>query len=264
MQEKSVIQTVPISVSVVMISRNEANNIAACCESLKDFSEIILVDNGSTDETVKIAQSYSNVRVLLSEWKGYGGTRQIGVNAACHDWILWMDADERMTSDLQSEILSALAAASSQTVFSIPRQNYFLGRRIYGCGWSPDRVTRVFNRTQTQFDDKIVHEGLVSKSQRRDVSLNNRLTHYTYVSLQQFFEKNLRYALLAAEERVRLERKVYFAGLLVRPLWEFFRSYVLKLGFLDGVHGIVISGGSAIYVFCRDSQCLLQGRRLKN
>lgn len=252
----SVTQTTPVS--VVMITRNEATNMTACLESLKDFEEIIVVDNGSSDATIDIASTFPNVRVLKSEWKGYGATRQLGVDAARHNWILWMDADERMTPALREEILVTLAHSPTNSILSIPRRNFFVGKEIHGCGWSPDRVLRVFNRENTSFDDKKVHEGLHSKSQRDVVRLNQALIHFSYVSIQQFFEKNNRYALLAADERIRLGRKVYIPEVILRPLWEFFRAYILKLGFRDGLRGLIISLGSAIYVLIRDATCLLR------
>lgn len=243
----------PIPVSVVVITRNEEHHIEACIRSLQDFSQIVIVDNGSTDATIALASPFSNVTVLCSEWKGYGATRQVGVDAAQHDWILWMDADERMSAELVDEIKEHLSTAEAHFVFTLPRRNYFLGQHIRGCGWSPDRVTRLFHRGHSRFDEKIVHEGLEGKTQRKVILLTHPIEHYSYLNAKQFFEKNLRYALLAADERRRLQRRVSAVTLVLRPVWEFFSSFILKRGFLDGLRGFVISAGAAAYVFYRDT-----------
>lgn len=251
-------------ISVILITRNEAHNIKACLESLSDFNEIIVVDNGSSDETCTLVHSFTNAKLIESEWKGYGGTRQIAVDAASNDWILWIDADERITPDLANEIKKAVAEAHEATVLMIPRMNYFLGEHIRGCGWSPDYVTRVFNRRFCRFDEKTVHEGLVSKEPMRRVHLHSPLIHYSYTTLKQFFDKNSRYAQLAGAERQRRGRRVFSVELFVRPVWEFFRCYILKRGFVDGLRGLVICFGSAIYVFSRDAYCLLEQDKTQN
>jgi len=243
--------------SVVLMTRNESKHIADCLNSLRDFEEIIVVDNGSTDNTCSLITSFANARLIVSEWKGYGATRQVGVDAASHDWILWLDADERMTPALASEIRESLIGAPQNTVLSLPRKNFFLGQHIRGCGWSPDRVSRVFNRQYGSFNNKIVHEGLDFKGGIHKKELSQALLHYSYTSLRQFFDKNSNYAQLAGQERLRTGRKVRSIELFVRPFWEFFRCYVLKRGFLDGRRGLVISYGSAIYVLSRDAYCLL-------
>lgn len=247
-----------ISATVVLMTCNEAHNIEACLKSLSDFEEIIVVDNGSTDQTCALVESFANARLIISEWKGYGGTRQVGVDAAKNDWILWFDADERMTPELVREIRSALAGAPIQRLMSFPRKNYFLGQHIRGCGWSPDRVTRIFNRQYCAFNNKTVHEGIDARGPIDKIELKQPIIHFSYTSLQQFFEKNGRYAVLAGAERRRTGRKVHAAELFFRPVWEFFRCYVIKRGFLDGLRGLVICFGSAIYVFSRDAYCLLE------
>ncbi|MEN9826468.1 MAG: hypothetical protein RI953_2213 [Pseudomonadota bacterium] len=245
-------------VSVVIMTRDEAHNIEACLKSLSEFSEIIVVDNGSQDKTCEIIKRFSNTKLILSEWKGYGGTRQVGVDAASNDWILWFDADERMTPELALEIRDGLKDASEACIFSFPRRNFFLGRAIRGCGWSPDHVRRIFNRKYSRFDNKTVHEGIASNGPVVTRVLKQPIIHYSYTSLKQFFEKNSRYALLAGAERRRIGRRVRPVELFLRPIWEFFRCYVLKRGFMDGLRGLVICFGSAIYVFSRDAHCLLE------
>lgn len=251
----NITSSVALQVSVVIIARNEAHNIEACLTSVKNFDEVLLLDNGSIDDTVERAEQYPNTRVIKTDWKGYGATRQIGVDAAKHDWIFWIDADEQITPALETELRLQITALSQESILSLPRRNFFLGKHIRGCGWSPDRVFRVFNRKFTRFDTKAVHEGLTSTSAKQVIKLEHPLLHYSYSNIRQFFEKNLRYAMLAAEERYQQRKSISGWQLFLRPIWEFFRSYVIKKGFLDGLHGLAISGGSAVYVFTRDTTC---------
>jgi (heptosyl)LPS beta-1,4-glucosyltransferase len=249
--------TGPLPVSVVIITRDEARNIEACLRTLDGFDEVIVVDNGSRDGTPELAARFPNVRVLRTEWLGYGRTKQLGVEAARNEWILWLDADERMNPALGEEIARRVAGASASDVFTVARRNHFLGRWIRGCGWYPDRVTRLFHRGRAGFDEKAVHEGLRLDAAHVLVPLRAEIVHFSYVSLRQFCEKNVRYAFLAARERRRQGRKVTAVELLLRPPLEFLRSYVLRGGIRDGLHGVVISGGAAFYVLIRDAACLL-------
>lgn len=258
----SEVRTTHTRVSVVMIARNEEFHIADCLKSLAAYEEVIVVDNGSTDKTCQIVEKFPNTKLLHSEWKGYGGTRQVGVEAATHDWIFWIDPDERVTAELINEIQRTLERAKTSDVLSLPRKNFFLGQHIRGCGWSPDRVTRIFNRRFCRFNDALVHEKLISDSPTENIELKHALIHYSYTTLRQFFEKNMRYAELAGQERLRLGRRVHAFELFARPAWEFFRCFVLKRGFLDGLRGVVICFGSAVYVFSRDAYCLLEETRL--
>jgi glycosyltransferase involved in cell wall biosynthesis len=247
-----------ISATAVIITKNEECTLSACLKSLSEFDEIIVVDNGSSDATLTIAKEFTNVRIMTTQWLGYGPTRQLGADAAKNEWIFWIDADERLSKELSSEILTQLADASRNNVLAMKRHNYFLGRRIRGCGWSPDWVVRLFHRQHAQFNTKTVHEGLTGYHTTDVIQLRTPLIHFSYRNIRQFFEKNLRYAGLAAVERSRTGRSVEFWQIPLRTAWEFFRNYVFRRGIFDGIPGFFICVGSAIYVFTRDTICYLE------
>lgn len=249
-----------IAATAVIITKNEERNLSDCLTSLHEFDEVVLVDNGSTDSTLSIASAFSNVRVIESNWLGYGATRQVGVEQARNEWIFWIDADERIPPQLSSEIRTLLATATQNNVVALRRNNFFLGRQIHGCGWSPDWVVRLFHRKHASFNQKTVHEGLTGFQQSDVIQARAPLTHHSYRSARQFFEKNLKYATLAADERKRTQRKVSFWQIPLRTGWEFFRNYILRRGIFDGIPGFLICGGSAIYVFTRDAICYLESR----
>lgn len=253
-----------IAATAVVITKNEESTISNCLASLHEFDEVVVVDNGSEDATVALATEFRNVKVIESEWLGYGPTRQLGVSAAKNDWIFWIDADERLSEQLSQEIQTRLAAASRNNVFALKRHNYFLGKRIRGCGWSPDWVVRIFHKEHVEFNAKTVHEGLTGYQPSDVVRAHSPLIHFSYRSIRQFFEKNLRYASLAASERARTGRKVHFWQIPIRTAWEFFRNYLLRRGIFDGISGFIICAGSAMYVFTRDAICYFEAKLLLN
>lgn len=250
-----------LAATAVVITKNEELSIAACLQSLSALDEVLVVDNGSSDATLSIAANFTNVKIVETEWLGYGATRQRGVEQARNDWILWIDADERLSAGLTKELHAILSVASSQTVVALRRKNHFLGQPIFGCGWSPDWVTRLFHRQHASFDLKQVHEGLTGYKPHDVTKAREPLIHFSYSTARQFFEKNIKYAFLAAEERKRQHRQVRFWQLPVRPVWEFFRNYVLRRGIFDGRAGFIICFGSAMYVFTRDVLCYLDSRQ---
>jgi (heptosyl)LPS beta-1,4-glucosyltransferase len=249
-----------IAISAVIITKNEESTLADCLASLDEFDEVLVVDNGSTDSTLNVAREYENVKVIESAWLGYGPTRQLGVNAAKNEWIFWIDADERLPQELSTELRAKLAVASRNNVFALKRHNYFLGRRIRGCGWSPDWVIRLFHRKHAGFNSKTVHEGLTGYQKSDILKARSPLIHFSYRSIRQFFEKNMRYAGLAALERARTGRTVEFWQIPLRTAWEFFRNYIIRRGLFDGIPGFVICVGSAIYIFTRDTICYLESK----
>lgn len=235
--------------SVIVITRDEEENIERCLQSVTWADELVVVDSGSTDRTVELARRFTD-RVYDTEWRGYAGTKAYAVDRASHPWVLWLDADEAVTPELAEEIRGVLRGADREVAaYAMPRKAFFLGRWIRRCGWYPDYVTRLFRRDRARFGDQRVHESLVVDGTVR--RLRADLLHFTYPTLERAVEKLSRYAVLAAEEMERGGRTAGFGDLVVRPAFRFFQMYVVRLGFLDGVHGLVVCALHSWYVFAK-------------
>jgi glycosyltransferase involved in cell wall biosynthesis len=237
------------SLTVITLTLNEERNIAECLESVRWADEILVIDSGSTDRTVEIARRYAS-RIISLPWKGYGAARNAGLDRAMGEWILWLDADERVTPELATEIREILSAEHSPAAgYSIARRAYFCGKWIRHCGWYPSRVVRLFRKSRGRFSETLVHErlqldGPVARS-------HHDILHYTDPDLQHYFAKFNAYTSLAAEDMRAAGRRFHIRDVFIRPAFQFFKMYVLRLGFLDGMHGLVVCGASAAYVFAK-------------
>lgn len=240
-----------MSVSVTIITFNEEQNIARALESVRWADEIVVVDSGSSDRTLEIARAYTD-RVYIYDWPGYAAQKQRAVELASHDWILSIDADEVVTSELKQEILTVLQCPTSDGYY-ISRLNYYLDRPIYYSGWSPDYQLRLFRKGKGRWEGAYVHESLHLDG--RPGYLTSRLEHYSIQSLRAHHQRLDRYTTLAAEEMLARGRVVGYWDLLLRPVATFLRNYLFKLGFLDGVAGLVICYFSAYYVFLKFAKC---------
>ncbi len=238
-----------ITLTALVICKNEAENIGQCLESLSFADEIVVVDSGSTDNTVEIAGNY-NVNLFVTEWKGYAGTKQYGLERAQGEWILWLDADERVTPELALEIKNAITDASAeQAAFKIPRRAYFLGRWIKHSGWYPGYVVRLFRKEKCRFGNELVHEQLIVNGSV--AVLKNHIDHYTDTSIKHYFDKFNRYTSLAAEDLAKRGKKASLFTMTVRSMHMFFKMYFVKAGFLDGVQGLLLAFFSSFYVFVK-------------
>lgn len=237
------------SLTVVVLTLNEEANIAACLEGVRWAEELMVLDSGSTDRTVEIARRFTP-HVLSVEWKGYGATRNLGLDRASSDWVLWLDADERVTPELAAEIRAVMARGTQEpAAYDVARRAYFLGKWIRHAGWYPGRVTRLFRHGSARFNAARVHEQLVVAGATG--SLQNDLLHYTDPDLDHYLRKFNRYTTLAAEELHAAGRRAGVWDLTVRPLFAFVRMYILRLGLLDGMHGLILCVLSAGYVFTK-------------
>jgi len=234
--------------SALVITKNEAENIRDCLTSLQWAEEIIVVDAESADDTVARAREFTD-KIFIRRWEGFSAAKNFALAQCAGDWVLWIDADERVTPELRDEIRIALDHASAAAGFEMPRLANFLGKWIRHGGWYPGYVLRLFRRDAGRFNDKPVHEGVQvdGKIER----LKNHLLHYTDRNLQHYFGKFNRYTSLAADELQYRRRRFRLWDLLLRPSWFFFRMYVLKAGFLDGVQGFILARLSAAYVFTK-------------
>lgn len=235
--------------SVITLAYNEEHNIAQCLATVRWADEIIVIDSGSTDRTGELARQFTD-KVLNVEWRGYGATKNFALERATGDWILWLDADERVPEELAAEMQSVLRSNDGSIAgYRVARRAYFLGRWIKHCGWYPGRVTRLFRKSKARFTESNVHEQIIVDG--RIAELKNDLLHYTDPNLQHYFQKFNRYTSLAAADLQAAGKTFSVLDLLLRPAFLFFKMYVLKRGFLDGIQGFILCVVSAAYVFTK-------------
>ena len=221
--------------SVTLITRDAAGQLADCLASVAFADEIVVVDSGSTDDTVDLARRHG-ARVLRHEWLGFGPQKQFAVEAASNDWVLCVDADERVSPELRGQIVAELKAPRG-FVYAIPRRNRFLGRWLrHGEGY-PDWSVRLFHRSHARWGSEPVHEKVVSRSPV--LELSGDLLHDSAETLEKYLDKQNRYTSLQAEAMHAEGRRATALQLTISPVLRFFKYYVLRLGFLDGVPGLV-------------------------
>jgi glycosyltransferase involved in cell wall biosynthesis len=229
-----------MDLSVIVITLNEEANIGECLASVAFAGEIVVVDSGSTDRTVEIAKQAGAKVVSTTDWPGFGAQKNRALDHATKTWVLSIDADERVTSQLQAEIVAAIESAPSKfNAWDMPRRSSFCGKYMAHSGWYPDRVTRLFRRDSARFSDDIVHERVVVDGPVGH--LRNDLLHATYRDLEEMLAKLDRYSTASAEAMHERGIRSSFAGAVLRGLWAFIRTYILRLGFLDGRMGFVLA-----------------------
>lgn len=225
-----------MSVSVVMIVKNGAATIAQCLESLRRFDDVVVYDNGSSDKTRDITRSFANVRLIEGEFDGFGTTKNRAASYAAHDWVLSIDCDEVMNDAIVQEIFGLPLDTGS--VYSLLRKNFYKTTEIRHC-WGADEIVRLYHREVTRYSDKRVHEHVLSEGLAIK-KLRNSFSHYPYQSISEFVQKADRYSTLFATDNAGKKSsspaKAFFNG-----LYSFFRTYILKRGFLDGYAGLVIA-----------------------
>ncbi len=234
--------------SVTIVAHNEAARIGACIDSVAWADEIVVVDSGSVDDTPEICRRRGAV-LIRHPWRGYAAQKNFAISRARHSWIFSLDADERASPALQKEVLSVLAAESPAEGYRMPRKNIFFGRWLrHGDLW-PDYQIRLFRRDAGAFGERSVHEAVLVRG--RVGTLSAPLEHYSYDALFDFFQRQVKYASLAADDLFSQGARPRLGDFVVRPLWRFFKGYVLKMGARDGTAGFWVSAGAAWYVFMR-------------
>lgn len=237
------------SLTVIVITHNEERNISECLESTKWADEIIVVDSNSSDNTIRLAKKYTT-KVFTKEWKGYSEAKNFAIDRATNNWILSVDADERVTPELSDEINLILRNPRSKyNAYEVGRRAYFLGKWIRHCGWYPGYVVRLFKRQEGRYNESRVHEKLEVKGTIG--RLKNDLIHLTDRDLFHYFSKYNNYTSLAAQDLFENNRKFRNTDIVFRPVFAFIKMYFLRLGFLDGIHGFVLCFLSASYVFTK-------------
>ena len=220
--------------SVVLITRNAAAQLPDCLASVAFADEVVVVDSGSSDGTADLAAHYG-ARVVQKEWLGFGRQKQFAVEQAAHDWVLCLDADERVSPELAASLVRALAAPAAP-VYRMARRNRFLGRWLrHGEGY-PDWSLRLFDRRQARWSDDAVHEKVLHSAS--PATLSGDLLHESAEDLGRYLDKQNRYSTLAAEELHRQGRRAGVAELALSPLVRFVKFYFFRLGCLDGMPGL--------------------------
>jgi glycosyltransferase involved in cell wall biosynthesis len=229
-----------VYISVAVITRNEEERISACLESVAFADDIVVVDSGSSDRTVEIAQSYG-AKVFVEPWRGFSRQKQFAVDNCRHDWVLILDADERVPGETVRQIVRILKdSCQDVSGFSFRRKNYFHGRWIKQCGWWPNPVLRLVNRTKGSFDGRAVHESWVANGPVK--ALDSEIIHFSFQDYSEMITTLDRYTSIGARDlydRKEPPSSVYRS--IAHGLWMFFKVYFLDQGIRAGFDGFIIS-----------------------
>ncbi|QUJ67289.1 glycosyltransferase family 2 protein [Photobacterium sp. GJ3] len=228
------------TLGVLMIIKNEAKHLAACLDTVAGWvDEIVIVDSGSTDESEQIARRYTDQFYAYEDWPGFGLQRQRAQNHMTTDWVLVLDADERVTPELKADIQAALKANPTKTAYRLNRLSDAFGKTIRHSGWSPDWVVRLYRREEARYNDALVHEKVLTNGLEIR-PLKGRLLHDTYDNLHHYLNKTTKYLKAWTDEREG-RKKAGLGTALLHALASFLKMYILKRGFLDGRHGFILA-----------------------
>ena len=233
----------PMRLSAIVITRNESKNISECLQSLAFANEVVVLDNDSTDETAEIARSLGARVVVVKDWPGFGPQKNRALDLAEGDWVLSIDADERVTPALREEILGIISAMPTQNFFSIPRLSSYCGQFMMHSGWNPDFVVRLFRRGSVRFSNDLVHEKLMTLG--AVTKLKSTLLHHSFPDFESVLDKVNRYSSAGAEGLKMKGKSTSLVGAMGHGAWAFFRTYILRLGFMDGQLGLALAISNA-------------------
>ncbi|MFH1020125.1 MAG: glycosyltransferase family 2 protein [Pseudomonadota bacterium] len=237
--------TEKLPLSVAIITKNEEDRLPECLASVSFAAEIVVVDSGSTDRTVEIAREFGAV-VYVEPWQGFGRQKQLAIDRCRHDWVLVLDADERVGAETQWEIREVLAAGTC-VAYSLPRKNYFCGRWLRHAGWWPDRVVRLFRKDSARMSERSVHESLEVHGPVG--VLPHPLRHYANKDLTQTLSKVNHYSSAGANELFAQGKTASLSKAYLRAAWSFLYSYILRGGFLDRGEGFIMAVSDFMNVF---------------
>lgn len=234
--------------TAIIPTKNEEHNIEAVLQSVSFADEIMVVDSFSSDKTLDLAKKYTDF-IIQREYQDSASQKNWAIPQASNQWILLVDADERITPELTAEIRTVLSTPTDKSAFWIRRKNFFMGKRVRFSGWQNDKVIRLFKRDECRYQEKHVHAEIITDGEIG--RLKNPMEHHTYKDLKTYLTKIDRYATWSAYDRIRKIKKVTWFHLFLRPLYRFFYHYILRMGVLDGKTGLIISVLSGYYVFLR-------------
>lgn len=235
--------------SVILIVRDEARQIRECLESVAWAEEIVVVDSGSRDATPEICREYTQQVYSETDWRGFGVQKNRALDRASGEWVLSMDADERVTPALRAEIEQAMAQ-TGYAAWWIPRRSSYCGRFMSHGDWAKDRVLRLFRRTCARFSEDLVHERVIL-GEGKTGQLQQPILHYSFGDLEQVLDKLNRYSSDGAKMRLASARRAGLGQAIAHGLWAFLRGYLFRLGFLDGREGFILAVSNAEGVYYR-------------
>ena len=238
------------TVACSVVSYNEEKNLQHCLESAKWMDEIVVVDSFSTDRTMEIARTYTD-KIFQRPWRGFGDQKNYAMDQASTDWVFILDSDERIPAELQVEIEAVLSAGSKEgpVAYYVPRHNYYFGSLVLHAGCYPDYQLRLFRRGIGHLDDAEPHNKFLFTGD--SAYLSAPLVHLTRPTLHNYFEKFPNFTTLAAQDRARTKRHVRSTDLLFRPIFTFFKYFVVRKGYRDGMSGFLVSALSSLYTFVK-------------
>ncbi len=247
-----------VKISAAIITFNAADELDRCLSSLDFLDEIIVLDQGSTDKTEAVCKKYGAV-LHQTQWLGFGPTKQKAVDLCRNDWVFSIDTDEVVSSELREAILALDNDQSGPAAFDINRLSRFLGAWIRHCGWHPEYVVRLFDRRRARFNHNLVHEsvevdGVIGR-------LGGLMHHYTYETMEQYITKLNRYTTLAAEQLHMEGRSCGLGSAVLRSQAAFWRMWLFKRGFMDGVAGLVLCLASSFYVLSKYTKLWRMGNK---
>lgn len=246
--------------SVILITRDEEAAIGEALDGVRWADEIVVVDSGSVDRTVEIARSRGASVTVRQDWPGFGPQKNRALDLAAGDWVLSIDADERVGPELADEIRAAIASPDARDAYEIPRLSSYCGRSMRHGGWWPDRVVRLFRRGKARFSNDLVHERLVVDGTLG--TLRNPLRHEAFENLEEVLRKVNEYSTASARMMAERGKRGGLLRAIAHAKWAFFRTYVLRGGFLDGREGFMLAVSNAEGAYYRYLKAmLLQERR---
>ncbi len=237
-----------VLLSVIVITKDEQDNIEDCLESVKWAEEIIIVDSGSTDKTEAICRKFTD-NFYVKDWPGFGIQKQRSLELASHEWVLSIDADERVTPELKSEIIDKITQNSNVGGYLIPRLSNYLGKDIYHAGWYPDYTLRLVKRKKAYFTRDIVHEKMIVDG--RVQKLSNHFIHYPYKDITHHLQKINTYSSLSADKMFSNGSRISWPMVVFKAIFGFIRSYVFRRGFLDGWPGLIVSISTGLSTYLK-------------
>ena len=237
-----------MKLSVGLIVNNEERILGKTLDAIKDLAdEILIIDSGSTDSTIEIAKS-KGTKVFLEEWKGFGPQKNSVIEKCSGEWILLIDADEVVSPELKEKI-KEIIEKNENKVYEINRCSVCFGKELKYGGWSNQYATRLWKKGSVKVSDNLVHEEFLTELPKEKIK--EKIYHYTYLTLSDYIARFDRYTTLGAEEYLKRGKKASFFNIVINPFFKFIRMYIFRLGFLDGLEGLIIAIFSGMYTMTK-------------